>query len=313
MSAKFNFDLYRINIQDKDDFFFADSAPRIRTDAQILSVLAESCKTKFDRTQETRSAIYKWSIRSFAHHDENSLREVATILLARSTIEKDGYVVTDEGLSPASSSAYPPLASGMVIIFDLKRHLVAIEHTGELSQTAWKDFLQHIISDAALDLGFASSIEFEPVPSEDQIINLFRSFDRITRLKLTLRIPNPELTRYTLSLFEDLKASNLREYTQDMKNPSGISKKEDARPFASVALADQGYKKGDVLIEGNRDGTHEKVLSGDLAARGAIPRLKDFIRGLGANARTKETQRVIAAITAEIDRIHPRDELANEN
>lgn len=312
MNINFNFDLYRINIQDADDFFYEKTMPRARTDEHIVKILAESSQQKFDQPQETRSATYEWGIRAF-YHTKTHQREIATILLARSTISKDGYIVTDEGLSPASSSAFPPPASGMLLIFDLQRHLVAVEHTGELSQTAWKDFAEKIIGNAALDLGFASSIELEPVPSEDEIINLFKSFDRIVRLKLTLRIPNPELTRYTRGLFEDLKNSNLREYTQDMKNPNGISKDENARPFASASLADQGYKKGEVLIEGNRDGTFEKVRSGNIAARGSISKLKDFIRGLNANTKTKEAQRIIAAITAEIDRIHPKDEIKNES
>jgi len=247
LSSKFNFDLYRLNIQDSDDFFHQNTSLRARTDEHILSILSESCKPVYDQDQVTRTAVYRRSIRGYTHHNSLPNREIATILLARSTIEKDGYVVTDDGLSPASSSAFPPLASGMVIIFDLKRHLVAIEHTGDLSQTAWKDFLEKILANSALNKGFSSSIELEPVPSKDEVINLFRSFDRVTRLRLTLRIPNPELTRYTIDLFEDLKNSNLREYSQDMKNPSGISKKEDARPFASAALADQGYKKGRYL------------------------------------------------------------------
>jgi len=307
LSSKFNFDLYRLNIQDADDFFHQNTSLRARTDEHILSILSESCKPVYDQDQVTRTAVYRWSIRGYAHHTSLPNREIATILLARSTIEKDGYVVTDDGLSPASSSAFPPLASGMVIIFDLNRHLVAIEHTGDLSQTAWKDFLEKILANSALNKGFSSSIELEPVPSKDEIINLFRSFDRVTRLRLTLRIPNPELTRYTIDLFEDLKNSNLREYSQDMKNPSGISKKEDARPFASAALADQGYKKGEVLIEGNRDETFEKISSGNIAARGSIPKLKEFIRGLSANTRTKEAQKILAAITAEIDKISPKE------
>lgn len=313
MSSKFNFDLYRINIQDIDDFFYSKDAKRIRKDEHILSILSEACKPSFDVLQETRSAIYMWSIRGFSYFKNLPTRELSTIILARSTLEKDGYIVTDDGLSPASSSASPPLASSMTIIFDIARHLVAVEHTGELSQTAWKDFLEKILEESSLTLGHSSRIELEPVPSNEEIINLFRSFDRITRLKLTLRIPNPELTRYTLDLFEDLKQSNLREYTQDMRNPNGISKSENARPFASAALADQGYKKGEVLIEGNRDGVLEKIQSGDTAARGSIPRLKDFIRGLSANTKTKEAEKIISAIIAEIDRIHPRDELSNES
>ncbi len=136
---------------------------------------------------------------------------------------------------------------------------------------------------------------------------MFKSFDKITRIKATLRIPNPELTRYTKSLFDDLKASDVREYTQDMKNPNGLSKSEDTRPFATAVLAQQGYKSGDVHMEGFRNDMFEKVTSGSNASRGTINSLRDFVRGLTANARAKETHTVLHEIAKEIDRIHPRE------
>lgn len=40
---------------------------------------------------------------------------------------------------------------------------------------------------------------------------------------------------------------------------------------------------------------------------GAINSLKQFVRGLSANAKAKETQKVLAEIAKEIDRIHPLD------
>lgn len=95
-----------------------------------------------------------------------------------------------------------------------------------------------------------------------------------------------------------------------MKNPNGLSKSEDARPFATAVLAQQGYKSGDVLIEGYRDDGFEKVVSGSTASRGSINSLKDFVRGLNANAKAKETQKVLGEIAREIDRIHPPEMLA---
>jgi len=305
---KFNFDLYRLNIVDVIDIFIPKEASPIRTDEKIIDVLEKSDSPVFDKEQETRGAIYKWSIRDCYKYPSNlNSREVVSLVLARSVLEKNGLIVTDDGMSSGLSSSFPPLASTIILFFDLSRHLVAVEHSSELSQTAWKDYLEKILSDTALQCGYASQLTIEPVPEKTEILSLFRSFDRVTRIKATLRIPNPELTRYTKSLFDDLKHSNIREYMQDMKSPSGLSTSEDARPFATAVLAQQGYKKGDVHIEGIRGDKFEKVDSGSVASRGSISILKDFVRGLNANAKAKETISVLSEITKEIDRIHPID------
>ncbi|NYG35054.1 DUF4747 family protein [Sphaerotilus montanus] len=213
--------------------------------------------------------------------------------------------VTDDGLTNGTSISYPPLASTIVCLFDLSRHLVAVEHTGELANTAWRDFLQKILASAASSLQWWSTIELEPVPAHNDIVQLFLSFQRVTRMKVTLRIPNPELNRYTKMVYEDLRNSGIREITQDMKNPSGLSKSPDARPFASAVLAEQGYKKGEVTVEGLRNDAFEVAQSGNEAARGVVKGLREFVRGMNVNLRTKEAKNAIAAICAEIDRVHP--------
>lgn len=49
------------------------------------------------------------------------------------------------------------------------------------------------------------------------------------------------------------------------------------------------------------------MASGSTASRGAIKSLKDFVRGLSANAKAKETRVVLQEIAKEIDRIHPKE------
>lgn len=93
-----------------------------------------------------------------------------------------------------------------------------------------------------------------------------------------------------------------------MKSANGLSKSEHARPYASVALAEEGYKSGEVLFEGLRNGQFTSIKSSERAARGRIDRLKDYVRGIAANARTKEAQQILSAITAEIDRLHPHED-----
>lgn len=305
---KFNFDLFRLNIVDIEDLFMPDTSSPIRGDEDIYRLIKEACSSIFDKEQQTSNARFMWSLRFFNyHHPTNHDRPFISVVLARSVLEKDGLIVTDEGISLGSSYSNPPLASTLSIFIDLRRHLVAVEHSGELSQVSWKDHLEKIFDEVSFAFNKSSTLKLEPVPEKHEIIGLFKSFDKITRIKATLRIPNPELTRYTKSLFDDLKASNVREYTQDMKNPNGLSKSEDTRPFATAVLAQQGYKSGDVHIEGFRNDMFEKVTSGSNASRGTINSLRDFVRGLTANARAKETHTVLHEIAKEIDRIHPRE------
>jgi len=306
LSKKFNFDLYRLNIVDDTHLFTLPGTKRLRQNDDIINAIDNANAPIYDIEQKTRTAVYKWSLRDFAQYPliDKSRKFVSTVL-ARSVLEKEGLIVTDDGFIQGSSAGTPPLASTMIIFFDMERHLVVVEHSGELSQTAWFDFITKILKASCHDLDIASYIELEPIPEAYNITSLFESFEQITRLKATLRIPNPELTRYTQSLFDDLKDSGVRVYTQDMKNPNGLSKQKDARPYATVAISQQGYKEGEVLIEGFREGEFEKVTSGSDATRGSISVLKDFVRGIQANSKAKETKNVLREIAKEIDRIHP--------
>lgn len=297
-----------MNIVDFEDLFLeATENDRIRSDEAILATLEEACDAQFDQTQETSRSEFRWSLRQITKYGDLANRPTASVVLARSVISRDGLIVTDEGIASGTSSSSPPLAATMLLLIDLERHLVAVEHTGELVQTAWKDFFEKIVSQAALSAERASSIELEPVPEKHGIIGLFRSFDRITRMRVSLRIPNPELSRYTKALYKDLEDSGVREYMQDMKNPNGLSKSESARPYASAALAEQGYKKGEVEFQGVREGQQDTVHSGSQAARGKVSVLRDFVRGLHVNATTQEGRRALAAIIEEIDKLHPAE------
>lgn len=309
MPRRFSFDLFRLNIEDADDLFTHAELRRIRTNEDIIAVLRSATDPEQDQIQETRTAVFKWSVREYHDYSKLSPRPVLHVILARSVLEKEGVIITDQGMATGTSSLNPPLASTAVCFFDLSRHLVAVEHTGELTHTAWQEFFQRILATAANRLEMWSKIQLEPIPEQNGIVGLFKSFERLTRMRLTLRIPNPELNRYTKFLYEDLSNSGIREMTQDMKNPNGLSQREDARPYASAVLAEQGYKKGDVQFEGLRDGEFDQASSGSAAARGSIRGLREYVRGMHANAKAKEAQRVLAAIADEIDRIHPVPDL----
>lgn len=306
MSRKYSFDLFRLNIEDLPDLFSPHGPERMRSDDAIERVLRTATDHKYDQRQETARAVYKWSLRDFHRMPSEIVgRQLLQVLLARSVLEREGSIVTDDGISTGISSLSPPLASTAACFFDLARHLVAVEHTGDLSQTAWKDYFEKILEDSAISGGFYSKISLEPVTEQNEIVRIFRSFDVVTRMRVTLRIPNPELNRYTKQLYEELKRSGIREILQDMRNPNGLSQEEDALPHASAVLAEQGYKRDEVTFEGLRDGKSETVRSGMAAARGTIPQLRDFVRGMHANSRTKETEKALTAIVHEIDKIHP--------
>lgn len=307
MAQHFQFELYRLNVVDTDPIF-PDFGERIRSDEQILTVLQGADSPDFDFTEETKKAEYKWSVRQFTDYGQIPGRgHAASVVLAKSTLKKDGMIVTDEGIISGTSDAFPPLASMMMVFFDMQRHLAAAEYHGELSQNKkWKSAFSKILLHAANKMHLSSSLLLEEVPEQHAIIELFKSFERLMRLKVHLRLPNPELSKYTKSLYEDLEKGGIREYVQDMKNPGGLSKDEQARPYASVALAEEGYKNGEVLFEGVKEGRYTKVRSSEEAARGKLEILKDYVRGIAANAKAKEAQQVLSAITAEIDRLHPK-------
>lgn len=300
MSRNFSFDLFRLNVEDLSDLFAKSGPERLRSDEAIEAVLRNATDHRYDQTQETAKAIYKWSLRDF-HRLETEFvgRDLLHVLLARSVVEREGPIVTDDGISTGISSLNPPLASTAACFVDISRHLVAVEHTGELSHTAWQEFLEKILEDSAINGGYYSKISLEPVSEENEIVQIFESFEVVTRMRITLRIPNPELNRYTKELYENLRRAGIREILQDMKNPDGLSREADALPHASAVLAEQGYKKGEVQFEGVRNGDVEVVKSGTSAARGSILYLREFVRGLHANSKTKEAHRALTAVVAE--------------
>lgn len=311
MSTLFSFDLFRLNIVDFDDIFTFGKLSRANDD-DIRNIFKVASEAGNDVRRDSHRTQYLWSMRDYTEYPPHSTgRKVFSVLLARSRLSSEGSVVTPESIVTQISESSPPLADVIAIFVDVDRHLVAVEHCGWSAQSSWRSALHQILDQVARKVELASTIELEPVPTANKIINLFKSFDAVTRLKVTLRLPNPELTRYTKDLYEDLKQARIREYAQDMRNPEGISKDENARPYASASLADQGYKRGDVTLEGQRNGSFEKIRVGSKATRGSVNQLREFIRGMGANARTQETKKALQALTDEIDRIHPRDGIEN--
>lgn len=301
----FNFDLYRLTIHD-DESLLSFMGERIRSNEHIVSVLQTACHAPLDLRQETSSAIYQWSLRDFTKlpSEEQPGTSAYAITLAKATIEKDGVILTPETVQAGTSISQPPPADVVSLIFQMDRHLVAVEIKSTVtSGQGWLHALHNILRRAASQRNFTSTIELQTKPTKSEILKTFVSFERLTRIRVQLLLPNPELSRLTQALFDELQNGGIREYIADMRNPSGLSQREQTLPHAAAAMAEDGYKKGEVLMEGIREGRKETVKTGTRPARGKVEGIKDFVRGQATTARTQEGKIITDAILKEIDRV----------
>ena len=303
----FLFELYRLNIVDEEIPTFDFMGRNIRTDADIKRVLERVTDSQFDSLAESGRFTYRWSAREFIElnpHDEESGPPIYGITLGRSMLQQRGQTVTDRRVENALTTLSPPSADVIHLLFYMQRHLVIAEYNSSIMQShIWRSSLHTMLDRAAESLEFRPGIRLEPVPREEEIIRAFRSFQPLTRLRMRLRIPNPEMDRRTERLRREMVDSAIREYMQDMKNTAGLSQSEDGLPFATVTMAQAGYKDGDVIMTGLRGGRKRTLRTGKRPARGRIEGLKEFIRGIGVTARTAEGQHLVRTILEEVDRI----------
>lgn len=308
----FNFNLYRLTVIDEDSFlpFIGES---LRTDQQIEAVFRAATSAELDYRQETMSALYIWGLRDFVElsSEEYPDSKAFSITFAKATIEKDGSVFTPDTVEQGTSIAQPPPAIPVTLIIQMTRHLVAVEHkTTVTSGYGWLRGLHEILRRAAVRLGFRSVIELQSKPKKLEILSTFSSFQTLTRIKVQLLLPNPELTRLTQNLFEELRDGGIREYIADMRNPNGLSQREQKLPHAAAAMAEDGYKKGEVILEGYRNGRKEVIKTGVQPAKGKLEGYKTFVRGLSSVATTQEGKRFADAMLREIDRTSDEAESA---
>lgn len=308
MANDFEFEVFRLNIVDQDTFRFMGAA--VRSNDQIRMLVKTMGKSDFDVEVDTGKTIYMWSLREFQSYPSatpSESEDVIQIVISRSVVEQAGRTVTDSGIENAVTQMTPPPANSMLILIFLSRHIVAVEHNALLmSSEKWRSVLTEISKNAGLSIDLRSNIVLEPIPERDELLTIFRSFPKLVRLKIKVRLPNPELSRHTKRLYDDLCDGGIREYTQDMRNPNGLNLEDDALPHASVCLAEAGYKDGEVIFVGIREGRKEKIVTGLQAARGKLDGLRDYIRGLKDNAKTKETRSVLDSLMNEINRIAPK-------
>jgi len=282
----------------------------VQSDDDIRHLLKFACSDEWDYTKEAQTAIYQWGLRDFSMPGEDARSgRVCVVTLAKAVLEKDGAIFTPQGIELGTSRATPPAADFVKLFFDLDRHLVAVEYRSTVThRSGWLGAFHQILRRAATAAGFSSTIELQAKPRKSEVLSTFLSFQRLTRIKVRLVIPNPELSRFTRSLYQELKEGSVREFLADMKNPNGLSQSEQTLPHAAAAMAEDGYKKGQVVMEGIKDGRKERIRTGTQPARGSVEGIKDFVRGQASTARTKEGQAITEAILKEIDRLADQED-----
>ena len=311
----FEFDLFRLVIVEPDVFEFIGNP--VNGDDGILRMVQEGCSSKHDVSTSGAKNRWKWSLRDFDTSNPNIFGThggIVSTRYARSLIEQNTAIVTDDSIVEGTSHAEPAAATPIRIVFYMQRHLVAVEHSSAVMSThAWLDALHHVFDSAAVALNIRTQIRLEPVPEANQVMEAFFSFQRLTQIRVTLRLPNPEISRYGQGLFDQMKSGGIREYLNDLKNGSGLSQSEGQLPHAIASLAQDGYKKGEVVMSGVKEGRQTRIKTGRNAARGQVERVRDFVRGQVTIARSKEAQSALAAILEESDRMHPAPQPGPEN
>jgi hypothetical protein len=312
---KFQFDLYRLNVVDNETE--ADGS-FISNDQQISATLRAMGNPDRDIEIAARRTRSKWGVRqfeTFVTRDNSPEHSVHRVLFARALEEQAGDTLTDDGVSAARSELNPPLAASVSLYFWMHRHLVAVEHNGTLlSGSAWRAAFRRISEESARRVGYQSHFSLEPVPEPGTLLTLLTSFRKLTRLKVKVRIPNPDLTEYTRAIYEELSESRIREYTQEMQNrqdANGINVEQGSRAHRTISLAEDGYKDGDVILVGVRDRGVETVIHGRTAARGTLQITKETMRRLTATDDPLLVGEHIGALLHEINRIKPLDARAS--
>ncbi len=305
----FEFDVYRLNVVEGDRTLFEQNNSVCGSDKDIMKILNTAIQPDVKYIIEGKRAKYEWTMRNYEvcdYSDGEKSDVVIFITMARSMSEKMGEIVTDDGMEEGLSESNPPLAEPMMLFFYLKRHLVAVEHISKLMTSGrWQESITELTKQSAEKNGYSCWFALEPVPEIGKILEAFNTFTKLIRLRVKLRLPNPELSRYAKSLYDEMVNGGIREYLQDMRSGKGLSKEPGRIPHAATEIAQAGYKDGQIRLEGYLDGKHKVVETGEKAVRGSIDSVRDYVRGVKAMAKTKEGKTIIADIIREIDRIVP--------
>lgn len=296
--------LYRLNLTDREDLF----QNPIPNDGELIRVVEGAASEEFDLPRQGRRSGYKWALRNADSGALEDGRRFVYVMFSREVASRRGPIITRDGISQGTSMVSPPSATLVQILIDLRKHIVAIEDVPSVIQahTGWKTSLQTILSSAAWHLGFTSMARFDPIAPKEAVEGRLQSFDKITRLRVTLSIPNPDLGPGFQSLYEEMRRGGVRELAQDMRNERGLNIQPETLPRAAIDMAVTGYRKGKIRFYGVRGGQREDFTVADDVSRIQIEEMRGFAEGYVAGRTNAETKRFASAIIQKIDDIGQR-------
>lgn len=302
--APIAFQLFRINFRDRVNLF----PHPIANDDDLISILREATEARCDIEDNYKRSGYRWSLRALtdgviATND----RHFATITFAKEQLYKRGSVVSSSGMRTAVSYSDPPLAQGTLIVIDLKRHILAVQDSFQVMKgrnMIWKKKLQAVLSYAAHWQEFTSTIELDPIAPRPFVESELRKFDRITRLRVTLRIPNPDLSDTYRRLYEEMQRGGVREFTEDMRSTKGLDLTGQSLPGASLDMALSGYRSGAIRIDGYIGDQPLPLKIDAEVARieiSDVERIRAYAEGVRDGTSSDEVASAAAMVIAKID------------
>lgn len=267
--------------------------------------LDEVCNRDYDFKKETRRVVYTWSLRNF----QNLEKGFSSIVLARSQLQKTSTIVTDDSLTVGDSVSSPPPADTIILLIYWKRHIVIVENrAGMTTGETWLRNFHAIIDNAKSYTPIPIAPRLEPIPIRGTILEHLKSLDKVFKFRVKLKLPNPELNRWSKQIYDEMIDQHLTEYLQEFFSPNGIRVDEKSKAYSSGALAELGYKDGSVQIEGQKNGEIVLIDEGRTAVKGKIEQLKSLIRGLETNASGKQLKNALVKIESEVNRLFPSNE-----
>jgi hypothetical protein len=281
---------------DREDLF---QRPVSRDD-DLIRIVEAAASEQFDVPQQGPRRGYKWALRNVVADflDEESDRRFINVTFSREIASHRGPIITSDGIIQGTSTLNPPAATLVRILIDLKRHIFAIEDVPSVIQahTGWKAKLQSILATAAWHMGFSSLFRLDPVAPKDTVEMSLRSFEKLTRLRVTLSIPNPDLGPSFQRLYDEMKKGGVRELAQDMRNERGLNIGPDTLPRAAIDMGLTGYRKGKIRFYGLKENKKEEFVVADDVSRIQIEEVRGYINGYVAaspNAGVKQFGRNI--------------------
>jgi hypothetical protein len=293
--------LFRLNFVDREDLF----PNPIANDSDFIRVVEKAATEEFDVVKQGKRTSFKWALRevSSGHVDQEN-RPFISVTFSCEVMSRKGFIVTPGGIAHGISTLSPPSATLVRILIDLKRHVCAVEDVPGVIQahSGWKNSLQTILNSTAWKLLFKSMIRLTPVVPAETVAVRLKSFEKVTRLRVTLSIPNPDLGPSFERLYNEMKQGGVRELSQDMRNERGLTVSPDTLPQAALDMAMTGYRKGKIRLYGyNKDGQRDNFTVADDVARIEIEEAPDLTEGHTAGQGSSALKRFAKAVISKID------------